>query len=150
MREIKRLQNNYIEGDTTQKYRAQEDFYNYIKNKHHRTMKIYHYSRCSKCRAALKYLEEKNIEVNIVKYFEEPLNEEQLRNLLKKMPDLKAFDLVRTHENLYKEEYKDKELTDEQWIKVLVENPQLLKRPIVEFNDKAIVAIPAVEVEKIL
>jgi len=57
---------------------------------------------------------------------------------------------VRKSEPLYKELYKDKQLTETQWIKVLAENPILIERPIVAYGDKAIVARPPERILEIL
>jgi len=59
-------------------------------------------------------------------------------------------EFVRTQEKEYKENYKDKELSDEEWIKILVENPKLLQRPIVVNGEKAVLANPPEKVEEII
>lgn len=111
--------------------------------------KIYHNTRCSKSRAGLQYLKEKLIDVEIVEYLKNPLTKEELSKLLQKLGK-SAFEMVRTHEELYKKQYKTKELTNEEWINILVENPKLLKRPIVEKDEKAVWAVPTEEIETLL
>ncbi len=64
--------------------------------------------------------------------------------------NLSAFDLVRTHEAIYKSDYKGLELTEDEWISTLIEHPKLMKRPIVETQLKAVWAVPAEEIEKVL
>jgi arsenate reductase (glutaredoxin) len=110
---------------------------------------IYHNPRCSKSRAGLKYLEENNIEHKVRLYLTDLLSEEELTELIKKT-GLKPEDLVRKHEDLYKKEYKGSELSNEQWIKVIVENPRLLHRPLIEKGDKAVFAQPPEKVLSIL
>jgi len=102
---------------------------------------IYHNGRCSKSRGALEILQEKGIEHDIRYYLMEPLNQKELKALLKKL-GIKAEDLVRKSEDLYKQEYAGKKLTQAPWIKVLAENPVLIERPIVEKGDKAVIARP--------
>ncbi len=143
------LKNNYNTGETDKKYRAQEDYYNYIKNKHHIVMEVYHNPRCSKSRAGLKYLEEKGYEVNIKRYMSDGISVEELKDVISKTGK-KPVDLVRTQEKIYRENYKGKEFTDEQWIKILSENPRLLQRPIVVNNDKAVLANPPEKAERII
>ena len=63
------LQNFYNRENVSSKYRSQEDFYNFIKSKHTKSMKIYHNPRCSKSRAGLKYLEEKGISFEVKRIF---------------------------------------------------------------------------------
>ncbi len=78
------LLNEYNKTDTDKVYRAQEDYYNYIKNKHHVIMKIYHNPRCVKSRAGLQYLEEWGYDVEIKKYLTEGLTELELQEIIEK------------------------------------------------------------------
>lgn len=143
------LKNNYHEGDASKNFRAQEDFYNYIKNKHHIVMKVYHNPRCAKCRAGLKYLEEKGYDVRIKKYMTDGISEDELREIIEKT-GFSPVDLVRKQEKLYRDQYKDKQLSEDEWIKILSENPNLLQRPIVINDGKAVLADPPEELEKII
>ena len=62
---------------------------------------------------------------------------------------LQVQDIIRTNEKLYKLQYKEKQLTEEEWIKVLVENPKLLQRPLVIKGTHAVLARPAEEIQKL-
>lgn len=73
----------------------------------------------------------------------------ELTNLIAKTGK-KPFDFVRTQEKVYKEQFKGKNLSDKEWIKVLVEHPKLLQRPIVENGDKAVLGNPPENIESIL
>ena len=64
---------------------------------------------------------------------------EELKDILKKL-SLKPFDIVRKTEKVYLEKYKGKELSDEEWINALHENPILIQRPIIVNGAKAVVA----------
>ena len=143
------LLNKYNDGNTGENYRAQEDYYNFIKNKHHIIMKIYHNPRCAKSRAGLKYLEEQSYDIEIKKYLVEGLTESELNEIIS-FSGYKPFDLVRTQEKDYIENYKGKDITDKEWIEILVENPKLLQRPIVVNGDRAVLANPPENVEKII
>ncbi len=112
-------------------------------------MKIYHNPRCSKSRKGLQYLEAKGCKFEIVKYLEDSLSEKELTELIAKT-GRKPFDFVRQHEKEYKENYKGKNLSDEEWIKVLLENPKLLHRPIVVNGDKAVLGNPPENMDGIL
>ncbi len=112
-------------------------------------VKIYHNPRCKKSRAGLQYLKDKNIEPEIREYLKEPLTEEELKNLLLKL-NKPAFEMVRTQEAIYKQKFKGKEFTDEEWIKIITENPKLLKRPIVETKYKAVWGDPPENIDEIL
>ena len=143
------LLNRYNVGDLDNKFRAQEDYYNFIKNKHHIIMKIYHNPRCAKSRAGLKYLEEKGYDIEIKKYLVEGLSKAELKDLIKKTGE-KPFSFVRTQEKDYKDNYKGKVLSDNEWINALAENPKLLQRPIVVNGNKAVLANPPENVENII
>ena len=112
-------------------------------------MKIYHNPRCSKSRNGLKYLNEKGYEFEVVKYLDEGISEEELTEIISKT-GIRPFDFVRTQEDLYKKEYKGKEFSDKEWIKILAENPKLLHRPIVVNGDKAVLGNPPENVEGII
>jgi arsenate reductase len=89
---------------------------------------------------------ENNIDFEKVNYFIEPLTEDILRRLLAKA-GLSPFDVVRKNEAVYKD-LKIAEVKDaDTLIKLIVENPSILQRPIVEIGDRAVLARP---VEKAL
>jgi len=107
---------------------------------------IYHNPRCSKSRQALALLTERGIEPEVIEYLKTPLTEAELRALLRKL-GLKPAETLRTGEDVYKEKYKGRTLTDEQCLKALVENPILMERPILVKGQRAVVGRPP---EKIL
>ena len=143
------LLNSYNHGDGEFVFRAQEDYYRQMKNKHHIIMIIYHNPRCAKSRAGLQYLEEKGYEIEVRKYLSDGITEEQLKEIIEKTGK-DAFHFVRTNEPEYISNYKGKKLTNEQWIKVLTENPKLLQRPIVINGNKAVLANPPENIEDIM
>ncbi len=104
-------------------------------------VKIYHNPRCKKSRAGLKYLEEKGVDFEIVEYLKNPLTTDEFKDILVKL-NLKPQDMIRTQEDIYKKQFKGKNFTDEEWIKIMVENPKLIKRPIVVKDYKAVWADP--------
>lgn len=110
---------------------------------------IYHYNRCSKSRQALSLIEEKGLNPQVREYLKDVPSEAELKEVLKKL-DMKAEDLVRKTEKSYKENYKGKNFSEEEWIKILVENPRLIQRPIVIKGDKAVIGRPLEKVEEIL
>ncbi len=88
-----------------------------------------------------KLFRENNIEYESVNYFTEPLTEEKLRELLKKA-NLSPFEVVRKNDSFYKE-LKVSEVTNAgELIKIIIENPSILQRPIVEVGDEAVLARP--------
>jgi arsenate reductase len=97
---------------------------------------IYHNPRCSKSRAALETLTEKGNEIEVIEYLKTPLTKKVLKNLLMKL-NMKPLDIIRTNEDIFKQKFKGKNFTDDEWIQVLIENPILLQRPIVVGEYKA-------------
>lgn len=104
-------------------------------------MKIYHNPRCSKSREALNILNESGKQVEIIEYLSYPPTKDELKDLLAKL-GMKASEIVRKSEDLFKEKYKDKKLTNGQWIDILVKNPKLIERPIIVDETRAIIARP--------
>lgn len=103
------------------------------------SIKIYHNSRCSKSNAALKEITQSGEAFEVVNYLEDVPIVEELKDIVKKL-SLKPFDIARKTEKVYLEKYKGKELSDEEWIKALHENPILIQRPIIVNGAKAVVA----------
>lgn len=109
---------------------------------------IYHNTRCSKSREALCYLEEAGAEVEIREYLKEPLSVQELTDLIQLLK-VKPIELVRKNEQIYKDRFKDKSLTDIEWIEAMIEFPVLIERPIVVKGNKAIIGRPPVMVKDI-
>ena len=112
-------------------------------------LKIYHNPRCRKSRAGLEFLRSKNVDFTIVEYFKDLLSEDDLKRLLMKL-HLKPTDIIRTQEEVYRKQFKGKNFTDEEWIKILVENPKLIQRPIIEKEHKAVIGDPVENIEEII
>jgi arsenate reductase len=110
---------------------------------------IYHNNRCSKSRDAITILDEQGIDYKIVPYLVETPDAEALTKLIKKLK-MKPEELVRKSEDVYKEMFRDREMTDEEWIAAMVAHPQLIERPIVVNGRKAVVARPPEKVLEIL
>ncbi|HET8886617.1 MAG TPA: arsenate reductase (glutaredoxin) [Salinimicrobium sp.] len=112
-------------------------------------IKIYHNTRCSKSREGLEIVENSGQEFEVREYLKQPLSEDELKNLLQKL-QMKPSEIVRRNENIWKEQFKNQNLNDEELIKILVDNPQLIERPIVEKDHKAVVGRPSSEIEKLI
>ncbi|MEN8192036.1 MAG: arsenate reductase (glutaredoxin) [Bacteroidota bacterium] len=111
---------------------------------------IYHKKTCTKSRQGLKYLQEKGIEFDIVKYHETPLTKNKLKTLLKKM-NMQPAELLRKKEKAYKElDFKNKNYTNDQIIEFMIKEPNLMERPIIEKGDKAVVARPTERIEEVI
>lgn len=107
---------------------------------------ICHNNRCRKSREGLEILESSGKTFEIRKYLEDTLSESELKDILSKL-GIKPIELVRKNETIWKESFKNKDLTDAQIIKAMVDNPKLIERPIVINGNKATIGRPP---EKIL
>ncbi|KZN15222.1 arsenate reductase (glutaredoxin) [Marinomonas sp. TW1] len=97
---------------------------------------IYHNPRCSKSRQTLALLEENGIQPDIRLYQKEPLNKSELEQLIAQL-DIQPIELMRTKEAIYKELGLNKDSSDEERIKAMLNNPSLIERPIVVHSNKA-------------
>ena len=110
---------------------------------------IYHNTRCSKSRCALELVAKKTKHFAVVEYLMNPPSEKELESILKKL-GLRAEQLIRKKEPLFKEKFEGKEFTDSQWIKIMAKNPILIERPIVIKGNKAVIGRPPENVNQIL
>jgi len=102
---------------------------------------IYHNASCSKSREALAFLEERGIKPKVVHYLKDPLTERQLEMLIMKL-GMKAEDLLRKQEPLFKKKFAKYRFNEHEWVRVMHENPQLMERPIVVKGHKAVIGRP--------
>ncbi len=107
---------------------------------------IYHNPRCKKSREALAFLEDKNATIDIVNYINEPLTFDQLSDVLEAL-DIPADNLIRKNETVWKDTFADKELSHEELVFAMIEYPQLMQRPIVVKENRAVIARPASEID---
>ena len=112
-------------------------------------MKIYHNPRCAKSRETLTLLKSKGQDLEIILYLDNPPTGKELKAILKKL-QLKPEQLLRKGEAIFKEQYKGKILSDDQWIKAMVENPKLIERPIVIEGNRAVLGRPPEQVLSLL
>ena len=109
---------------------------------------IYHNPRCSKSRKALEILEAKpGIQLSIKKYLEEGITTDEAINL-GKLLEMDVNKFLRTKEDEYKS--LDIDWSDnEKAAKALSDFPKILERPIVIKGDRAVVARPPEDLEKL-
>lgn len=111
---------------------------------------IYQKPACSKCRATLAILKESGEEFEAVNYYEVPLTIEQLRGLIGKL-GVPAREVLRSDEPLaYSLKLAERQLSDDELIKIMVDNPDLIQRPIVVRGNEAVLCRPPEKVTKLL
>lgn len=112
-------------------------------------IKIYHNPRCRKSREGLSFLQGKVKEFEVVDYIKKGLSEKEIREIILKL-NVRPKELVRTNEPLFKKDLKKLDLNDDEWIKIISQNPVLLRRPVVLSKYKGVLGDPASNIEKIL
>lgn len=93
-------------------------------------------------------LQDNNIEVEIIDYQKEPPSKEEIKLILQKL-NMKAEEIVRKSEPLYKEKFKNSNFNEEEWIQIMMENPKLIERPIVVKGNKAVLGRPPENVKEL-
>ena len=104
-------------------------------------MKIYHNPRCSKSRQTLALIKSKTSNFEIIEYLNKPLKFNEIKLLLSLLK-IKPLELIRTQESIWKENYKEKKMKDDEIIYAIIGYPKLMERPIVTNNKKAIIGRP--------
>ena len=106
------------------------------------TAKIYHNPRCSKSRATLELLKSKHDDIEIIKYLDTPPSTSEIENLLQQL-NLNIRDILRKNEPEFKENnLSNPEFSSEQLVKLTNQYPKVLERPIVSYNNRAIIGRP--------
>ena len=79
--------------------------------------------------------------MEIVEYLNTSPSELQLKDILSKL-GMKAKEIVRKGEPVFKENFKGMDFSEDQWIRILAENPILIERPIVVKENEAVIGRP--------
>ncbi len=113
-------------------------------------MTIYHKPTCTTCRQALQILKDSGQPFDAVNYYEKPFTKSKLKSLLKKA-GLKARDVLRTKEDIYKSlGLAKKDVSEEELLDLMILHPDLVQRPIVEKGETAVLARPADTIKDLL
>lgn len=113
--------------------------------------RLYHYPGCSKSRAALALLEERQIPVTVVLYQEQAPTVAELTGLCQRLGK-RPLEIMRTQDKRFAElglNVTD-ERTDAQWLELLHQHPALLERPILTVGEQAVVGRPPEQVLTLL
>jgi arsenate reductase len=113
-------------------------------------IKIYQKPTSSKCRVTIGILKDRGVDFESINYYETPLDVEELTKLIKTLGTTPR-DLLRKGEQAYRDlNLAKRGLSDDELIRLMVENPDLIQRPIVVKGDKAVVGRPPENVEELL
>ncbi len=111
---------------------------------------VYYKPTCTTSRKAIKYLQERNVDFELINYYEKPFTKETLFDLVQKSGEKAEF-FLRTKAEEYKiYDFKNKNYTEDEILTFLVDFPDLINRPIIQNGNKVILARPAEKVEEIL
>lgn len=111
---------------------------------------VYQKPTCTTCRQVHAALRDAGVDFDAVDYYTDPIPASRLRELLRKM-DMSPRQLLRKNEQRYRElDLGNRQLSDDELIDLMVANPDLIQRPIVERGSRAILARPAERLRDIL
>ncbi|ALM52539.1 arsenate reductase family protein [Halomonas huangheensis] len=113
-----------------------------------KTITLLHNPRCSKSREALALLESADVELQIRRYLDEPLNGEELRALVARL-DGNISQLVRSNETDWKTLGADSSNLD-QVIDAIVAHPRIMQRPIADDGKRAIIGRPPEAIQALI
>ena len=86
-------------------------------------------------------IQENGGEVEIIQYLSSSMSTGELSSLLE-MLQIKPIQLVRKGEEVWKEKFQGKSLSDAELIQAMIEYPKLIERPIIVKNREAIIGRP--------
>ena len=110
---------------------------------------IYHNPRCRKSREALSFLKEKSCRIKVVEYLKDLMSIEELGALLNDL-NIRPIELVRKNESIWKEQFKERDLSDTAILEAMVQNPKLIERPIIKSKKGAVVGRPLERVQEVI
>ncbi|MDT0594300.1 arsenate reductase (glutaredoxin) [Glaciecola petra] len=111
---------------------------------------LYHNPRCSKSRQALDYLQQQNIDFQVLEYLKTPLTCEQIKDLQSALGLTSILEMTRIKEKEFSLAGLTKSSSDEEIIQAMVLYPKLIERPILHVNDKAAIGRPLERIMELL
>ncbi|MFI0978594.1 arsenate reductase family protein [Streptomyces sp. NPDC021093] len=101
-------------------------------------MEIWINPACSKCRSAVRLLDEEGAEYTVRRYLDDVPDESEIREVLGRL-GLEPWDITRTQEAAAKElgvrEWPRDAAARDRWIAALAAHPKLIQRPIITADD---------------
>ncbi len=112
-------------------------------------LQLWHNSRCSKPRAALKLLEAAKVEFEVFHYLMTPANGEKLDALIKKL-GIPIIEAVRLNEPEWRITGLEVSSPADAIRRAMVSYPILIQRPILETDDAAVIGRPPERILELL
>ena len=111
---------------------------------------VYEKPTCTTSKKVIKLLSDKGIDFEKINYYENRFTKSKLNELLKMMSK-KPSELLRKKGTAYKQlDFKNKNYNESKILDFIIQNPDLIERPIVQKGRKAILARPPETVEKFI
>ena len=111
---------------------------------------VYEKPTCTTCRKVAKAFSEQGIDFEKVNYYIKPFTKSKLKELLNKM-SMDPSELLRKNDEAYKKlKSKITQLTEDEILNLMIKNPDLVQRPIVEKGNRAILARPPERIKEII
>lgn len=110
-------------------------------------MKVYHKGTCITCKRTISELERMGVDLDARDFFKEPFTETELKKIMARAK-ISPSEMLRKKDRAYKEAGLDSaKMTDGQLVRLMVENPGLIKRPIIVTEGR--VAVGRVDVREL-
>ncbi len=115
---------------------------------------IYHNPNSKNSRKCLEILETSKHDHQVIKYQDKPLEEEKLIKIINLL-NINPIELIRTKSKFWKDKFQHLlddgiEFSKDELIKIMIEYPDLIERPIIINGDKAVIGKPAKKIFDIL
>ena len=111
---------------------------------------FYHNPKCSKSRKALEIIENQNINTKVILYLKDKLTKSMLKQILD-LSKLSVRDIIRSNEKEYKENNLDNlNLSQDEILELIIKHPKLLQRPVLVYNNQAIIGRPPEDILRII
>ena len=111
---------------------------------------LYHNPKCSKSRKALEIIENQNINTKVILYLKDKLTKSMLKQILD-LSGLSVRDIIRSNEKEYKDNNLDNlNLSQDEILELIIKHPKLLQRPVLVYNNQAIIGRPTEDILRII
>jgi len=110
---------------------------------------LLHNPKCSKSRAALELLRERGIEAVVRLYLEDPLDQEELEELGRRL-GRSPIEFTRPKQPEFKQAGLSRSSSDEAILAAMVTSPILMERPILVRDERAAIGRPPEDILRLL
>ena len=111
---------------------------------------VWHKPTCSKCINATEFLESHGVIPGEWRnYLENIPSEEEIRDVLKKL-GIPAGQLVRKKEQVFTEKFEGKQLSEDEYIAIMHQHPELIQRPLIIKGNRAYIGRSGEELDRVL